>query len=163
MAELAPEPDWGEELLPDAAGEDEAPPPHCASLNEFVETILLPLYRRSLEGHERVWCAEWFKHAEAVLRLDALWRSWEHLRLEPALGMSVWMRDHLDHHMPMLLAPDGPFQRCQSSRGHQQIKQFPSAPAPLDFPAEGGIVRTAGPEADSAKTPAVGANPKAVS
>ncbi|MEJ7784942.1 MAG: DUF4913 domain-containing protein [Solirubrobacteraceae bacterium] len=32
-------------------------------------------------------------------RLEALWRSWEYLRLDGNLGISVWMRDHLDHHM----------------------------------------------------------------
>jgi hypothetical protein len=154
VAELAPEPDWDEVLFPEpeAADEDQAPAPYCASLNEFVETILLPLYRRSLEGHERAWCPEWFKHAEAVLRLDALWRAWEHLRPEPALGMSVWMRDHLDHHMPVLLDSDGPFKRCSSDRGHRPLEPLPSAPPPLDFPSKGGVVRTAAPSADTDKT-----------
>ncbi|WP_216666160.1 DUF4913 domain-containing protein [Actinomyces faecalis] len=26
-------------------------------------------------------------------------RSWEHPRQDPATGMSVWLRDHADHHM----------------------------------------------------------------
>jgi len=42
-------------------------------------------------------------------RLEALWRAWEHLRQDPALGMSVWWRDHADPHMAALLDPDGPF------------------------------------------------------
>ena len=43
------------------------------------------------------------------MRLEALWRAWEHLRLDPATGMSVWWRDHADHHMRVLMADDGPF------------------------------------------------------
>lgn len=32
----------------------------------------------------------------------------EHLRLDPATGVSVWLRDHADH-LVVLMDPDGPF------------------------------------------------------
>ncbi len=53
----------------------------------------------------------WWMHPEAVARLDALWRAWEHLGNDPATGMSVWWRDHADHHMGVLMSPDGPFRK----------------------------------------------------
>ena len=63
-------------------------------------------------GHDRVWCPQWWRHAEAVARLEALWRAWEHLRQDAATGLSVWFRDHADHHMTILLDADGPFKGC---------------------------------------------------
>ena len=95
------------------------PEPYFPNVDVFVREFLAPTYRRSLEGNHRVWCGEWWRHAEAINRLEALWRAWEHLRLDPATGMSSWWRDHADHHMPALLAPDGPFKGCGSERGHQ--------------------------------------------
>jgi hypothetical protein len=38
-----------------------------------------------------------------------MWRSWEHLRLDAATGMSLWWRDRTDHHMRVHL---GPFYNC---------------------------------------------------
>jgi hypothetical protein len=88
------------------------------SLHLFVAELLLPTYRRKVDGRSLTWCPRWEQHPEAVVRLEALWRSWEHLRLDPALGISVWLRDHLDHHYPILLDPHGPFRGCSLTRGH---------------------------------------------
>jgi hypothetical protein len=52
--------------------------------------------------------AEWWKHADAIARLEALWRAWEHLRQDPHAGMSVWFRDHADHHMEADAVARGP-------------------------------------------------------
>lgn len=79
------------------------------SVDEFVSEFLIYAYRRRINGRDRVWSAEWWRHEEAIMRLEALWRAWEHLRLDPALGMSVWWRDHADPHMAALMSPDGPF------------------------------------------------------
>ncbi|WP_306914878.1 MULTISPECIES: DUF4913 domain-containing protein [unclassified Arthrobacter] len=46
---------------------------------------------------------DWYFHPEAVSRVEALWRAWEHLRLDGATGISVWFKDHADHHMSVLL------------------------------------------------------------
>ncbi|MDR3070548.1 MAG: DUF4913 domain-containing protein [Propionibacteriaceae bacterium] len=45
-----------------------------------------------------------------MIRIEALWRAWEHLRLAIALGLSVWYRDHADPHLSVLMDPNGPFQ-----------------------------------------------------
>lgn len=109
----------------------EALEPYFPNVDVFVREFLAPTYRRSLEGNHRVWCPDWWRHAEAINRLESLWRAWEHLRLDPATGMSVWWRDHADHHMPALLAADGPFKGCGSDRGHQpRTSALPTVAAP---------------------------------
>jgi uncharacterized protein DUF4913 len=104
--------------------------PYFSTLPEWVEQWLLPLYRRSLHGHHRMWCPQWWRHDEAVARLDALWRAWEHLRLEPATGLSVWFRDHADHHMTILLDADGPFKGCDATHSNRPLHPLPHEPPP---------------------------------
>ncbi|MCU1517643.1 MAG: hypothetical protein JWQ75_2364 [Pseudarthrobacter sp.] len=87
-------------------------------LVSFVHNKLAPTYRRNMGGSDTTWCPSWWKHAEAISRLEALWRAWEFLRLDPATGMSVWWRDHADHHMGVLLSSDGPFKGCSPKDGH---------------------------------------------
>jgi hypothetical protein len=103
------EDEWEPERAGALHGADEPPELVYPTVLAFVTEQLVPMYRRSLSSQERTWCAEWWRHSEAVSRLEALWRSWEHLRLDAAMGMSVWFRDHLDHHMAVLLDADGPF------------------------------------------------------
>ncbi|WNB87499.1 DUF4913 domain-containing protein [Cellulomonas sp. ATA003] len=62
--------------------------------------------------------------------MDALWRSWEQLRLDPATGMSIWLRDHADHHMRMLMDPEGPFATSTDSNR-------PGEPLPYEAPPAG--------------------------
>jgi hypothetical protein len=67
--------------------------------------------------HVRLGCASSGRRASSgtstpkPLPVEALWRAWEHLRLDGATGISVWWSDHADHHMNMLLNPDGPFRQ----------------------------------------------------
>ena len=51
---------------------DLADPPglYYLTLAEWVQEWLFPVYRRSVRGHERVWCPQWWRHAEAVARLE---------------------------------------------------------------------------------------------
>jgi len=110
--------DWGEDEFSDVAEEQAPKTPdshgvkpqlHFGSVDEFVRDYLRHVYKRRIDGRNRCWAARWWEHDEAVIRLEALWRSWEHLRLDAATGMSVWWRDHADHHMAALMDPDGPF------------------------------------------------------
>jgi Domain of unknown function (DUF4913) len=111
---------------------DLADPPglYYLTLGEWVQEWLLPVYRRSVRGHERTWCPQWWKHAEAVARLEALWRAWEHLRQDPATGLSVWFRDHADHHMTVLLDADGPFKGCDGRHCDHPLDELPHEPPP---------------------------------
>jgi hypothetical protein len=90
---------------------DCAPRPVFASTEEWVTCHFIPMYRRPLGGEYR-WCAQWWRHAEAITRLTALWHAWEALRLQPGTGMATWLRDHLDHQLPVLLSRSGPFAMC---------------------------------------------------
>jgi hypothetical protein len=87
----------------------EEPRPVYGSLNDFVRDYLRVVYAREIDGERRVWAAQWWNYPEGSVRLMALWRAWELLRRDPATGLSVWLRDHADHHMPILMSPEGPF------------------------------------------------------
>lgn len=117
---------------PQRPPEPTPPPLFYPTLDRFVAEQLAPLFRRPL-GSGRTWCPQWWRHAEGILRLEALWRSWEHLRHEPALGMSVWLRDHADVHMAVLLDADGPFHGCHPEKGHNagRLDPLPVQPPPV--------------------------------
>ena len=101
---------------------------------EFVENYLSVVYRRQVSDlSDTVWCPQWWQHTEAVVRLDAVWRAWEHLRQDPATGMSVWFLDHADQHMAVLLDPRGPFKYCSVRNGHKDRLD----PLPLAAPPQG--------------------------
>lgn len=113
--------------------QDEAPALYYPAVDVWVAEFLAPTYRRHIDGRNRHWCPHWWRHPEAVTRLEALWRAWEHLRLDPATGMSVWFRDHADPHLAVLLDPDGPFKYCTPDRGHTNRLE----PLPLEQPPPG--------------------------
>lgn len=112
----------------DPAAEDE-PQAFYDTAEEFLHEQLLPLFNRILDTKNGKWCRLWFLHPEAVSRMDALWRAWEHLRLDPTTGMSVWWKDHADVHMAVLLSQKGPFHACSSTR-HNAPEPFPCDIAP---------------------------------
>ncbi|MEV0365395.1 DUF4913 domain-containing protein [Nocardia fusca] len=108
--------------------------PTYKNVVEFVENYLSVVYRRQVSDlSDTVWCPEWWKHTEAIARLDAMWRAWEHLRQDGATGMSVWFLDHADQHMAVLLDPKGPFKYCSVRHGHKDML----VPLPLTAPPDG--------------------------
>lgn len=111
-------------------GQDHKREPVFRNVGEFVIYRFLPMYCRP-PGNVR-WCAEWWRHAEAVSRLSALWHSWEVLRLEPGTGMALWYRDHLDPQLNILLSDAGPFGGCTPEQHHAPTP-LPSAPIPDDW------------------------------
>ncbi len=98
-------------LPPPATDGDEPPDPLYASVQDWITAHFLPMYRRPIGGEYR-WCRQWWRHAEAITRLTALWQSWEAMRLQPGTGTANWLRDHLDHQLPILLGRSGPFAQC---------------------------------------------------
>ncbi|WP_330180669.1 DUF4913 domain-containing protein [Nocardia sp. NBC_01503] len=102
---------------------------------EFVENYLSLVYRRDVtENRTRVWCRDWWMHAEAIARLDAIWRAWEHLRRDSHTGLSVWFLDHADPHMRELFDPEGPFKFCSPVTGHSnQLTPLPLKSPPKDI------------------------------
>lgn len=144
MAELGafdePGPEYGTGDLVDApatssgdsAAAQDPPPMRYPTLDRFVDEFLLEILWTDVDVNDKVWCPQWWEHAAAIVRLEALWRSFEALRQDPALGISTWLRDHADYHMGVLTNPNGPFKGCDSRRGHdaQRHRKIPSLPAP---------------------------------
>ncbi len=85
------------------------------SVEDWVYDYYLPTFVRPVGGEIR-WCTEWQQHAEAIVRLEAMWRSWEALRTEGNLGMSTWLINHLDPSAAVLLGRAGPFAQCTPQR-----------------------------------------------
>ena len=114
-----------------------APPPlYYGSVDEFVREVIVPVFGRDVGEKGRAelrWSARWWESSEAIMRLEALWRSWEHLRLDPATGMSVWLRDHLDHHLGALMSPIGPFAASTDTARAGDPLPY-TAPPPALFP-----------------------------
>jgi len=115
---------------PEPTGDpDPAPPrPVYQGVEEWVTRQFLPIFRRPLGGEYR-WCRQWWEHAEAITRLTALWHAWEALRLQPGTGMATWLREHLDHQLPLLLGRAGPFAQC-SEEEHIALRQAETDHAP---------------------------------
>ncbi|MFF3223422.1 DUF4913 domain-containing protein [Nocardia suismassiliense] len=115
-------------------GTGDAVPTTFAGVVDFVENYLSLVYRRQVnENSDIVWCPEWWQHAEAIARLDALWRAWENYRLDARTGLSMWFLDHADLHMRRLFDRGGPFRHCGSESGHQDML----GPLPLVSPVRG--------------------------
>ncbi|WP_142045874.1 DUF4913 domain-containing protein [Arthrobacter sp. SLBN-100] len=85
------------------------------SAEEFLQEQPLPTYVRDVDDRSAKWLG-WYFPPETVSRVEALWRTWEHLRLNGAIGISVWWRDHADHHMHVRFDPQGPFCNCDKTR-----------------------------------------------
>lgn len=119
---------------PEAAESDpkDAPQLFYGSVDEFVRERLIHMYARKVGGGNarRRWAADYWNYPEALSRLESLWRAWEHLRLDPATGMSAWWRDHADHHMEMLMDPEGPFGKSEDQNDWGE-------PLPYEPPATG--------------------------
>ena len=123
----------------DGSGSDEADPAPEAPREEpaellysnpleFFVNVLGPSYVREVNGgSEFVWCPQWYKHVEGLSRVETIWRAWEHLRAEGALGLSTWWLNHADPHMRVLMAPNGPFKKCIYD-GHAARPELASLP-----------------------------------
>jgi hypothetical protein len=68
--------------------------------------------------------------------MEAIWRAWEHLRLEPALGVSTWWLNHADPHMRALMDKEGPFKKCAYD-GHKPPRTPGLAALPHVVPEAG--------------------------
>lgn len=116
---------------PSVAGKSAPPALVFPTLDAWVGGWFTPTFGRRL-GATR-WCATWWRHPEAVVRLEALWRTWEVLRLDPAFGMATWLREHLDPQRGVLFGDDGPFQACDGDAAHHPPPPLPAQPAPPDW------------------------------
>ena len=97
------------------------------ALIDWVHRHVTAVIARPLRG-DLQWCPQWWDHAEAVFRFEALRRAWTELAAEPGAAMSVWIREHLDPCLRELLTPLGPFADCTRSERVRILT--PHAPLP---------------------------------
>ncbi len=98
-------------------------------LYAWVTQWLLPVYRRSVSRDDVTWCAQWWQHHEAVVRLSALWRAWLAAHSDDGAAMSAWWAYHADHHLPIILSAQGPLKGCTPERhSDRPTEQLPSTP-----------------------------------
>lgn len=111
----------------------EAPPElHFRTLPAFVEHFCSWYRREVWTGYERVWCPDYWRHEEASIRLELMWRGLEKARQDP-VEVSSWLRDNADVHMAVLLSPGGPFAKCSA----EQHADIPLGPLPVSSPPDG--------------------------
>lgn len=118
----------------------ETPTLYYGSVDEFVREFVCPTFRRNVGEQGRAeyrWSARWWESAEAIIRLEAMWRAWEHLRLDPATGISVWLRDHADHHLGVLMSPTGPWALSRDTARPDEPLPYEAPPEALFPPASG--------------------------
>ena len=118
-----------------AAVAEKEPTLFYGSADEFVRERLRYMYARRVgPGNASFrWAARWWDYPEALARIDALWRAWEHLRLDGATGSSTWWIEHADHHMPILMSPEGPFAKSEDKNNVGEPLPYEVPPAEL-FP-----------------------------
>ena len=128
--------DWEEEATEGNEDVEEQPPPQLFYPNvaQFVAEQLAPVYRRDIDLAGRsttfTWCAQWWRHEEAVSRLTGLWRAWESLRTDPTTGLAVWWHDYAEPTMRVLFDEKGPFHGCTPRAHAPKGIPLPLAPPP---------------------------------
>ncbi|MFF4215300.1 DUF4913 domain-containing protein [Streptomyces nondiastaticus] len=129
-----PGPAGGGEPLFIMAMEGQAYESELDALTDWVDDLLLPVYGREITS-SAPWCPWWDQHPEAVARLHALWLAWQqHIGPEAGpSGPSTWHRDHLDHTMAQLRAPNGPFVACTTNPARPAHRLLPG-PKPTTEP-----------------------------
>jgi len=119
-------------VIPDVEG---GVAPLCEDVETWVEHVYAVVYVRKISQSQR-WCPQWWAHAEAIVRLTALWRTWEAARAAEDDGaIADWLRVYFDALNPVLLADDGPFASCTADR-HSDQRPLPLAASPLGFWAD---------------------------
>lgn len=91
--------------------------PLYLDVESWVALVFAPTFLRRRTSTFR-WCAQWWRHPEAIVRLESMWRSWEVLRLDPTTGTGTWLTHYVDPQLPILTGAAGTFADCDSTR-HQ--------------------------------------------
>lgn len=123
---------------PEAVASDDSVGLVYDTLEQFVADHLAGMYRRQVtDSTAHIWCPYWFKHAEAVARLDILWHTWEDSRRGTHADAGMWWHE-ADYHMGILLDPEGPFKGCSVRRGHAK-PEFVIPALPVEPAADGAF------------------------
>jgi len=103
--------------------------PVYPDVQSWVENLYIATFIRP-DGQQLRWCAAWWAHPEAIIRLTALWQTWETARLLPGVGIADWLRTYLDTLAPALHSPTGPFASCTPDKHTNQLPMPVTNPPP---------------------------------
>lgn len=79
------------------------------------------------------WCAKWWEHAEAIVILSSMWRSWEGVQLDDDPGaMIAWLTRDFYPALHELTSQAGPFAACTPER-HNAPEILAVEPAPQGY------------------------------
>ncbi|MCA2211845.1 DUF4913 domain-containing protein [Jidongwangia harbinensis] len=94
----------------------------------WVHNLLIPVYGREVTSNAP-WCAQWWKHPEALAQLHGLSMAWQELTgpKSPLTGPATWHRDYLGPVMASLRDPAGPFAGCKAT-AHRDKQPPPITP-----------------------------------
>lgn len=100
-----------------------------SNTEEWLTQWALPHYRRSLKLHK--WDPNWWQYDEAGTVLEALWESWEQVRLENPMTLVAWFQDCFYPIMDRLTDPeDGVFWAYDPPQNEEPPPAFKATPAP---------------------------------
>jgi hypothetical protein len=164
------------------SGEEPAPPPRLDPrvLTEWVGKHIVGVLARLIPTSAAApfWCEQWWLHPEALIRFEALRRSWVDAAAAPSGNAMAVYLEHLDHHLSVLTSPTGPFHRCRPDRHlddtsirlrhvlpgedyYAEVDTVLTEPGPADEPAPtaAGPPRKPGPPRPPRDTPGTGGTP----
>lgn len=108
------------------------------TLEAFVEEFVAVVFDRTISPTQTCWCPQWWKHAEAVFDLIALWQSFEHMHVNDGPTWSArWLTLFAYPIMDRLTSPAGTFRACSPAKGHNTQPDNPGGHLPCDKADEG--------------------------
>jgi hypothetical protein len=94
--------------------------------DEFYREYVAPTFQRDLgSGSDSVFCIAWTEHPEAVLIMDALWRSWEDCTLDDGRGLAYWLTMFAYPLLGRLMGERGPFDGCSDVTHKPRVEPLP--------------------------------------
>lgn len=109
---------------------EQAPSFTYRDCEQWLQELALPHYLRKLDG-TRKWAPNWFDYPEADTLVQALWVTWEQMKLDGPQAILVYYRDYFYPLMDRLTSPDGPFHAYDETTHPQLPDQWPTGAAPV--------------------------------
>lgn len=110
-----------------------------SSVEDWFINLFAKMIERRLDAAGAgtlTWCPQWWKHDEAIARLEGLWRAWEVCRDTDGEAPSRWFWMHCDPMLAVLMdAKTGPLSDCKpdAHRKYQATTKLPYTRAPAGY------------------------------
>ncbi|WP_288336648.1 DUF4913 domain-containing protein [uncultured Gordonia sp.] len=126
-----------------ATAPDDGRMPDLSVLREWVDRNVSQWCERQISivtGRPGVrWCAQWDQHPEAITRLWVCRAVQLEAVTEGPAAVSVYLRDHFDHHLSVLTSATGPFHCCTPDK-----HELPRSGQPRFLPTDPTRLRAVG-------------------